>query len=353
MKQIPVILLGVGGVGRAVLQQLIDGRDNIATRNQVEFALVAVADSRRWVYDKAGLSDKVLREVIEVKAAGGKLGEIRPKPIQMLDQAIADGHTHGILIDVTAQEGMEDTLDHALAHGWGIVLANKKPLAGAWERAQNYFNNPCVRHESTVGGGQPVIATMRYLLDTNDAPMQIEGQLSGTLGFICQQLDQGVALSKAIAEAKAKGFTEPDPREDLGGKDVMRKVLILARMRGWALEQADIAVESLYPESMAGLSVEAFMQSAEILDAPMRERVATAHAAGNVLRYIGEVENGVGRVGLKPIAHASALSNLKYVSFTTPLYHDEALMLIGKGAGVGMTAAGVVGDMIGLVREMF
>jgi homoserine dehydrogenase len=120
----------------------------------------------------------------------------------------------------------------ALALDYGVVLANKKIFAGPWESAQTYFNNPRIRHESTVGGGQPVIATLRYLLDTNDPVSEIEGQLSGTLGFLCQQLDQDVPFSTAVAEAKARGYTEPDPRDDLGGMDVMRKVLILGRMAG-------------------------------------------------------------------------------------------------------------------------
>ena len=353
MKKIPVIIIGAGGVGRALLQQLIDGRNNVAARNDICFDVIAVADSKRWVCSGDGLDDAVLQDIIDMKARRKQIGEERPSVRDMVHSAISAGHEQGILVDVTAQDDMEEALAHALDHGWGIVLANKKPFAGPWEQAQTYFDNPNVRHESTVGGGQPVIATMRYLMDTGDEPTRIEGQLSGTLGYICQRLDEGAKLSQAIAEAKAKGFTEPDPREDLGGLDVMRKVLILARMRGWQLEQADIEVESLYSGALAHLSVPQFMASAVTLDPSMQDRVDAAHAEGKVLRYIAEVEDGKSRVGLKAIPQESALSNLKYISFTTPNYNDEALMLIGKGAGVNMTAAGVVGDMIGLAREQF
>ncbi len=234
-----------------------------------------------------------------------------------------------------------------------MVLANKKIFAGPLEGAQKYFNNSRVRHESTVGGGQPVIATLRYLLDSNDPVHEVEGQLSGTLGFICQQLDQDVPFSTAVAEAKARGYTEPDPREDLGGLDVMRKVMILGRMAGWPLQVSDIEVESLYTSDLAGLTVPEFMEAVSALDAGMAQRVAKARANGQVLRYLAHVKNGKGTVGLKEVSADSGLANLKYISFRTDNYNDEALLICGKGAGVEMTAAGVVGDMIDLVREVF
>lgn len=352
MKTIPVILLGAGGVGRAVIEQIVSGRANVADRNQIHFNMIAVADSRRWLFDANGISDETLMEIVNLKKSRKQMGEERPSVIGMLDAATAAGHTGGILVDVTAQDGMEPALNHALALGWGLALANKKAFAGPWETAKAFYNNPYVRHESTVGGGQPVIATMRYLMDTNDVPTHIEGQLSGTLGYLCQRMDQGIAFSLAVAEAKAKGYTEPDPREDLGGMDVMRKVLILARMRGWEMEASDIEVESLYSNALSHLSVPEFMAAAVAMDHSMADRVAAAKAEGNVLRYVGEVENGKGKVGLKAIPQTSSLANLKFISFTTPNYNDEQLMLIGKGAGVGMTAAGVIGDMIGVAREV-
>lgn len=208
-----------------------------------------------------------------------------------------------------------------------------------------------VRHESTVGGGQPVISTMRYLLDTNDPVFEVSGQFSGTLGYIAQRLDEDADFSEAVVEAKMKGYTEPDPREDLGGLDVMRKALILARMAGWELEEADIEVESLYPSSMAHLTVPEFMQAVVALNGSIRDRVQSASAEGNVLRYLAIVNKDGGKVGLAPLAKTDSTANLKFISFDTGNYHDEKLMLIGKGAGVEMTAAGVIGDMIDLARE--
>lgn len=354
MKQIPVIVLGAGGVGAALLQQIVNGRNQVAARNQCRFEVVAAVDSQSCLFAAEGLADEQLLAAVERKREGLPVNDDeseRPSEIEIIDRARQAGWEKGIVVDVTAVAGMEPVLDHALAAGYGVALANKKALAGPWQTAQKYFNHPRVRHESTVGGGQPVIATLRYLLDVNDPIYRIEGQMSGTLGFICGQMDGAVPFSRAVREAKALGYTEPDPREDLSGKDVMRKVMILARMAGWPLEEADIEVESLYTPELADLSVPDFLDAVEALDETMRLRVATAITEGMVLRYVAEVENGRGVVGLKPVPAGSALSSLKYISFRTARYDDEPLLIGGKGAGVEMTAAGVLGDMIDLARE--
>ena len=353
MKQIPVILFGAGGVGAALLRQIVNGRFPHQSRNQIRFNIVAVCDSRSWQFNPAGLADEQLLDIVERKARGEAVGEKRPSNLDALNVLADAGLENVVVVDVTAADGLEPVVDRALELDYGVVLANKKIFAGPYATAQKYFNNPRIRHESTVGGGQPVIATLRYLLDSNDPVYEIEGQLSGTLGFICQQLDEGVLFSTAVTEAKSRGFTEPDPREDLGGMDVMRKVMILGRMNGWPLQTSDIAVESLYTPALAALTVPEFMEAVSSLDLTMGQRVAAAKANGQVLRYLAHVQDGKGTVGLKAIPAGSGLANLKYISFRTDNYNDEALMICGKGAGVEMTAAGVVGDMVDLVREEF
>lgn len=350
MNRIPVMIFGAGGVGRALLRQIVAGRDATANRNQLRFDVVGVLDSRSWLWRPVGLTDEELGAVLQAKEAGRPIGEERPDNLAALDTLYASDQEGALVVDVTAADGMEATVDKALELSYGVVLANKKPLAGPWESARAYYGHSRLRHESTVGGGQPVIAALRYLMDTNDPVFRIEGQMSGTLGYICGRLDEGVPFSSALSEAKEKGYTEPDPREDLGGRDVMRKIMILGRMAGWPLEESDIEVEVLYDEALAGLPVDAFMEASATMDPSFEERVRTARAAGQVLRYAAEVAGGKGSVGLKPVPSASPLAGMKYISFRTARYHEEPLMVGGKGAGVEMTAAGVYGDMIALAR---
>lgn len=366
-RRIPVAVLGAGGVGSALLRQIVAGRERTAARAGCRFDVVAVADrAGAWV-DPAGLSDEALLDAVAAKArrepvdparrgtATGPGTRTSAGPdglVALVDRLAGRLEVPAILVDVTAAEGLGPVLDRALDLGWSVALANKKPLAGPWERARRYFDNPHVRHESTVGGGQPVIATLRYLVDTDDPILRIEGQLSGTLGFLCAQLEAERPFSAALAEAVARGYTEPDPREDLAGCDVKRKATILARMAGWPLETGDVAVEALFHPELAGLSVREFLAASRELDAPLASRFAAASAAGTRLRYLARVEASGAAVGLTAIPAASPYANLKYVSFRTGRYDDEPLLVGGKGAGVEMTAAGVMGDLIGLAREV-
>ena len=351
MKHIPVIVFGVGGVGRALLRQIVAGRAVVADRNRCHFDIVAVADSNNWRWQAEGLSDDQLEEVVATKASGRPLGEERPDGLEIMAQMASAGLEEALVVDVTAADGMEAIVDKALELGYGVVLANKKPLAGPWKDARRYFGHPRLRYESTVGGGQPVIATLRYLLDTNDPISRVGGQLSGTLGYICGRLDEGVPFSQALFEARNMGYTEPDPRQDLGGLDVMRKTMILGRTAGWPLEETDIMVEALYHSALAHLDVAEFMTAAVAMDPSIGDRVAAAREAGKVLRYTARVKPGGGSVGLEAIPMDSPLAGLKYISFQTGRYDEQPLMIGGRGAGVEMTAAGVLGDMIGLVRE--
>ena len=354
MKEIPVILFGVGGVGAELVRQIIATRQNVHARNGLNFSVVAIADSRHWLFAAAGLSDEALLAAMARKSDRKPLsGDSRPTAAELITQVHDAGVGQAIVIDVTAVDGMEPALNDALSRGDCLVFANKKAQAGPWATAQPFFNNLQVRHESTVGGGQPVIATMDYLIDIQDEIYSVEGQMSGTLGFICQQLDAGVPFSTAVREAKSRGYTEPDPREDLSGGDVLRKVLILGRMAGWPLEESDFTVEPLYPSELSEVSIDQFVQEIDMIDESIAERVAQAKAEGNVLRYIGRVTADGGEVGLLPISQENPLAGLKFIKFHTKLYEDDPLIICGKGAGVEMTAGGVLGDMIMLGRERF
>lgn len=353
MDETPIILFGVGGVGRALLQQIIEGREQIAARTGRRLTVVAVADSQSWLWDPAGLGDEQLQQVVAAKKKRRPWGQgERPAALDLLREAEGAGVEGAIVADLTAAAGMEPVLNHALEAGYAIALANKKPLVGPWDQAVHYFGHPRLRYEATVGGGQPVIAALHYLLDTNDPVRRIEGQLSGTLTYLCRRLEQGDRFSVALAAAKAKGYTEPDPREDLSGRDVMRKLLILGRTAGWPLEADDIVVESLFPSALAHLGVDEFMLASIAIDPSLRNRVDAAGAAGEVLRYVAEIEEGKGAVGLKAVPVESPLASVKHVAFHTDRYAEEPLFIGGKGAGAELAAAAVHANLVDLARAL-
>ena len=353
MKEIPVIIYGVGGVGRALVQQITESREQVAARHGRRLSVIAAADTQSWLSDPAGLDDEQLQQIVTAKKRRQPWGQgDRPPDLELLQEIERAGVERAIVADLTAADGVEPLLNRALEAGYGVALANKKPLVAPWERASRYVNHPLVRYEATVGGGQPVIAALRYLLDTNDPLHRIQGQLSGTLTYLCRRLDQGDRFSVALAAAKAKGYTEPDPREDLSGRDVMRKLLILARTAGWPLETEDIEVESLFPSALAHLSVDEFMLASLSIDPSIRDRVDAAGAAGEVLRYVAEVEEQKGSVGLKAVPLESALAGVKHVAFHTARYADEPLFVGGKGAGAELAAAAVFGDLVDLARSL-
>ena len=269
-----------------------------------------------------------------------------------IDRALRAG---AILADLTASTETGLTLQAALEVGCGAVLANKLPLSGPWSQVMGLFEHPRLRYEVTVGAGLPVIATLHYLLDTGDRVTAIEGCLSGTLGYLCAQLESGVAYSAAVSQARALGYTEPDPREDLSGRDVARKSLILARTAGWPLEISDLQVEPLYPEELAHVSIEEFLDAAASQNERYARRVGGAQAEGQTLRYVARVGPDGGKVGLVAVDRGSSLGALRgpgnYIAIHTERYAEIPLVLSGPGAGPEVTAAGVLGDIIRMANS--
>ncbi|MEP7044703.1 MAG: bifunctional aspartate kinase/homoserine dehydrogenase I, partial [Dokdonella sp.] len=204
---------------------------------------------------------------------------------------------------------------------------------------------------ATVGAGLPVISTLRDLLDTGDELIAAEGIFSGTLAWLFNRYDGSQPFSELVREAHSLGYTEPDPRDDLSGTDVARKLVILAREAGVGLDLADVAVESLVPECLRGLDAATFMQQLSELDAPIADRHARAQRNGHVLRYVARLDSsGHASVGLAELDGDHAFAHLRLtdniVQFTTRRYRDNPLVVQGPGAGPEVTAAGVFADLL-------
>ena len=354
-KTHPVFLLGFGGVGRALARQIIAARDLHSRRNRLRVDVIGIADSASSLIDTTGLTDSRIAQLIDQKSNGSRLSDQSPIPSLLSLLSLPSLPSNTILIDTTASAATVPMLLEVKSKGMGAVLANKLPVAGKLEWWDAIADERS-RWETTCGAALPVISTLNTLLDSGDEITKIEGSLSGTLGYLASQLEAGMPFGDAVRDAKAKGYTEPDPRQDLGGLDAARKALILARMLGYRLEMSDVAVESLYPASMDSLSVEQFMREVDGLNESMATRARELTAGDRKLRYAATVEDGklsVGLVGADPTTKLGGIrTSDSIVVFTTKYFSDNPVAVSGRGAGQEVTASGVLGDVVSLSRMM-
>ena len=350
-QAVSVGIVGPGLVGRALLAQLAAQAPVLRDKFHIDVRVRAVIDSKRMVLDERGLAPG---EVAKSMAAGV------PADFEAFAKHMEPGHwPHSVVIDCTASDAIADRYASLLARGIHVVTPNKKAGAGPVARYREIQS--LVRetrrqflYEATVGAGLPVISTLRDLVRTGDRVERIEGILSGTLSYVFHRFDGRVPFSTIVREAKQLGYTEPDPRDDLSGTDVARKLVILAREMGLSLELSDVAIENLVPESLRAMPPAEFMERLVDNDASMESRRATASAKGEVLRYVGVVEaSGTPRVELRayptthPFAGLAASDNI--IAFTTARYRTNPLIVQGPGAGPDVTAAGVFADLLRLV----
>lgn len=354
MQRIPVLQIGVGGVGRELIMQVLRFNEQLGNRYGFRFAYIGLADRQGAIVADERIPSAVLLQALEAKRAGGSLAEVEAGG-PLLDWRNLLTHVPCIVVDATAQDGNEARLIEAVESGHHVVLANKKPLCGDMDTFRALTEHGQTRYEATVGAGLPVISTLRTLLDTGDTIQQIEGCFSGTLGFLMTQLENHVPFSQAVRQAKANGWTEPDPRDDLSGTDVARKALILARTCGQLIELRDVAVESLVPRELQDVATNDFMARLPELDAPYRERFEAAADKAMTLRYTAHVSLTNVRVDLVNVSPSSPVGALQgpdnLVVYQTERYKERPLSVRGPGAGVDVTAAGVLGDLIMFGRE--
>jgi homoserine dehydrogenase len=371
MHELPIIVFGAGGVARSLLRQIVAGRTFHALQYGLDLRVLAVCDRDGAVIEPStGLDDTLLDELLAHKAAGKQLADYPVGGPQNDLSSIVDivGRAGTVVVDCTATAETVPALLFALDRRYKIVLANKKPLTQSQEvydrltsaggtsgadpdRAPSRHLGRS-RWETTVGAGLPVIVTLNRLISSGDEVLRITGTFSGTLGYVMTGLQAGQPFSTVVREAHRLGYTEPDPRDDLGGVDVARKALILARGLGWKLDMADVKVQGLYPESMASLSVPEFMEALPSLDEGFRTQVEAAAASGQVLRFAAQVADGACQVGPTVVPAAGPLGRLSgtdnLVEFTTRWYQPNPLVVQGRGAGQDATAAGVLSDIIDL-----
>jgi aspartokinase/homoserine dehydrogenase 1 len=343
-----VVLLGFGRVGRALADQLAAANGVSAVR------LVGLLDRSGYVFEPEGVSRARLLRLARGKDRGAMLASLGGERASagvaltfIADHAVS----RPVLVDVTAEE-TGDLLYAALGHGFDLVLANKKPLAGSADSYTRLLEDARARgrrvlYEATVGAGLPVIDTFRKLVDSGDKVLAVEGCVSGTLGFVLSSVSAGRPFSEAVREAVTRGYAEPDPRDDLSGRDAARKGLILARLLGY--RGAPPAAEDLVPPPLRRIPLREFLRRLPSLDEAWRARVDRAARRGRVLRYVVRATPSAVRAELGAFPSTSAIGSLEgtrnLISFTTRRYRQEPLVITGPGAGAEVTAAGILNDI--------
>ena len=353
-QTISIGVIGSGLIGGTFLDQLKTQMERLKQEFKIDLRVRGIMNSRVMSLSE-GRSLQDWRASLDGSGAGAELEKF-------VDHVQADHLPHAVILDCTSSAELTAHYPRWLERGIHIITPNKKANSGPMEfyrtlRSITRARNRHYLYETTVGAGLPIINTLRDLVQTGDQVSRIEGVLSGTLSYIFNTFDGTRPFSEIVQEARRKGFTEPDPRDDLSGMDVGRKLVILAREMGLELELAEVRIESLVPESLRTGSVEEFLERLPEHDRAMTGLLNQARDRGEVLRYVGVVDpQGECSVELKsyPRAHAFAgtSGSDNIVAFETQRYHTQSLIVQGPGAGPEVTAGGVFADLLRLASYL-
>ena len=340
-------LIGPGTVGAVLLEQLASQRERLLRDFHLDLRVRGILTSKRMLLSDASLTLEDWRE------SNGQRADM-----DAFEEHIHAEHLpHTVILDCSASAAIADQYPRWLGKGIHIATPNKKANSGALDLYTRVMESrreagSHYLYEATVGAGLPIIVTLRDLRETGDEVRRIEGIFSGTLAYLFNVWDGSQPFSAVVRDAKAKGFTEPDPRDDLSGMDVARKLVILAREMGLKLELGDVVLEGLIPAQLATCPPDEFMNRLGELDAPMLARLQSAQKAGRVLRYVAALDAASRRasVGLVELERSHPFANINLtdniVQFVTSRYHQNPLVVQGPGAGPAVTAGGVFADLL-------
>ncbi|MCB0322846.1 MAG: bifunctional aspartate kinase/homoserine dehydrogenase I [Bdellovibrionales bacterium] len=346
-KTVHLFLVGTGNVGKTLLSQIAAEQSRFAEQH-LELRLSGLANSRRHII----CPDGIPLAQWETALAKGEESDVQEFVARMKSCNLPNT----VFVDCTASELVADQYPDILRASISIATPNKKANSAtqaSYRRLKETAKRANVKYfyETTVGAGLPVIGTLGDLLSSGDRVLRIDAVLSGTLSYLFNTFDGTTPFSSVVRAAKEQGYTEPDPRDDLSGTDVARKLLVLGREVGMALELEDVAVASLIPPCAADAgSVEAFLEALAGADAEFAERFHSARAEGKVLRHIGTLGENGAQVGLEAVGPEHPFYSLSgtdnVISFVTKRYYQRPLVVKGPGAGTDVTAAGVLADII-------
>jgi len=350
-RTLSIGVIGTGNVGGALIDQIRDQAERLREKQDIDLRVRGIATSSKMLRAEQSLNLATWRDQLEA----GTTTDLDA----FVDHVQTEYHPHTVIVDCTASATIAGRYQEWLERGIHVITPNKKANTGSWDayrtlRAASSAPGPRYLYETTVGAGLPILQTLNSLTETGDQVHCIEGILSGTLSYLFNAFDGNHPFSALLRQAKHEGFTEPDPRDDLSGMDVARKVVILAREMGVSLELDDVAVDGLVPAPLQDGSVDTFLERLPEHDADMTKILRDAQAENKVLRFVGSVtRDGEASVRLRryPLDHAFArISHTdNIVRFQTDRYDETPLIVQGPGAGPQVTAAGVFADLLRLM----
>jgi aspartokinase/homoserine dehydrogenase 1 len=354
-KTLSIGLIGPGTVGRALLSQIEKRHDRLVEDFSLDLRVRAIARSKSMMLGDRRIDLATWGEDYADSAVDLDLDKF--------EQHINSDHLpHAVIIDCTADESIAARYAGWLERGIHVITPNKRAFSGpiaTYHKLQEMaaHGSSHIFYETTVGAALPIVTTLRDLIDTGDELKSIQGIFSGTLAYLFNVYDGSTPFSEIVSKARDSGYTEPDPRDDLSGMDVARKLTILARELGQSLEIGDFPVQNLVPEALREGSIDNFLDRLSDYDDEIQSQYQQAKAAGKKLRYVGRLDAaGNAAVGLESVDAGHSFSNINLtdniVQFETNRYSSNPLVIQGPGAGPEVTAGGVFGDLLRLAKYL-
>lgn len=350
-KVLNLFVCGVGTVGGQLLEQIHDQYEELKRTKRLKLNVVGIATSKKALFNRDGIDLANYRELL------ADAPESNDKKLR--DAIIEMNCFNSVFVDCTASKDVAEIYQPLLEHNISVIAANKIAASSSYEKyallketalARGVF----FRYETNVGAGLPIIGTINDLRNSGDVILKIEAVLSGTLNFIFNELSADVTMSEAVRRAKEQGYSEPDPRIDLSGKDVIRKLVILAREAGYKVEKTDVEKHLFIPDEFFEGSIEEFWKNLPQLDADFETRRKQLDAEGKRWRFVATFDHGKLSVALKEVDSTHPFYNLQgsnnIVALTTERYREYPMLIQGYGAGASVTAAGVFANIMSIAN---
>lgn len=347
-----LFIVGVGNVGQHLLEQIRLQHDNLLKNKALELRVVGIANSRKCVFNREGIDISNYKDLLENS-------DVVASPDNIKNGVLGMNIFNSVFVDCTANEGVASLYSELLSHNVNVVAANKIAASSCYKnysKLKQIARKKDVKFlfETNVGAGLPIINTINSLINSGDKILKIEAVLSGTLNFIFNVLSSDIPMSRAIMMAKEAGYSEPDPRIDLSGKDVIRKLVILAREAGYAVEQDDVEKHLFIPNEYFAGTIDDFFSRIVDIDAEFEAKRAKAEKEGQRFRFVARLEEGNLDVSLQKVGSSHPFYVLEgsnnVILLTTERYNEYPMVIKGYGAGAEVTAAGVFADIISIAN---